>query len=301
MIPLRGWAISNAGPAPLSPLAASGVKRFGASMTRLEGDGSYVARVVRPRPASTAKPEYRSASRPAVPPPARPQGNAGGDTRTQRRVRVVLADNERVLREGLRLILGAAEGIEIVGDSPLNLQASEVIGTVRPDVGLLHVTTLGRDDLELIRTISERHRETKLLVLTSVMEEAIILKALKAGAKGCLSREASVADLVKAIHVIDVGELWVERRLMARLLEGEGGREGSDQGRSREGLTVREQEVLKLLVSGLANKDIAQSLVISERTVKTHLNNIFRKINVTRRLEAVLYAIRKGLGRPSSA
>jgi len=135
-------------------------------------------------------------------------------------------------------------------------------------------------------------------MLTVANDEAMILKALKAGAKGYLSKDVGISDLIKAIQAVHQGELWVERKLMARFFEGEAiaDPKGEDRsGKTKEGLTPREQEVLRFLTKGTTNKEIAKALFISEKTVKSHLNSIFRKLKVSRRLQAILYAIRRGL------
>lgn len=215
------------------------------------------------------------------------------------RIRVVIADDHRLFREGLRLILSREGGIDIVGEATNGLQTIEVVSDLQPDVVLLDITMPGMDGIEVIRPVKEKSPETKPLMLTARMDEPMIFKALKAGAKGYLSKDACVSDLIKAIQAVHQGELWVERKLIARFVDGEAGAEvkGEDRpGRPREALTPREEEVLRLLASGGTNKEIAQVLFISEKTVKSHLNRIFRKLNVTRRLQAILYAIHRGLG-----
>jgi len=139
---------------------------------------------------------------------------------------------------------------------------------------------------------------TKAIMLAAAMNERTIFKALKAGAKGYLSRNASVSNLIKAIKAVHEGDVWVERKLIARFFQGEATlhfqrEEGG--GMTNQELTPREQEILRYLPYGLTNKEIAQALFISEKTVKSHLNSIFKKLNVTRRLQAILYAIRQGL------
>jgi two-component system NarL family response regulator len=135
-------------------------------------------------------------------------------------------------------------------------------------------------------------------MLAAAMNETAIFKALKAGAKGYLLRNASVSNLIKAIKAVQEGDVWVERKLMARFCEGEATLHSQREergGMTNRKLTPREQEILRYLTNGLTNKEIGQALFISEKTVKSHLNSIFKKLNVTRRLQAILYAIRQGL------
>ncbi|MCK5721119.1 MAG: response regulator transcription factor, partial [Gammaproteobacteria bacterium] len=138
---------------------------------------------------------------------------------------------------------------------------------------------------------------TKALMLTASKDETKILKSLKAGAKGYLSKNTTISGLIKAIKVVNKGQLWVERELVARYFNGDitadMGREGRQE-KMKEVLTLREQDVLRLLLKGSTNKEIANDLFISEKTVKSHLNKIFKKLNVSRRLDAILTAIKLG-------
>jgi len=130
------------------------------------------------------------------------------------------------------------------------------------------------------------------------MDEAMIFKALKAGAKGYLSKDACISDLIRAIHAVHQGELWVERKLTARFLDEEAvadSKAEDPRGRTKVGLSPREEEVLRLLTTGSTNKEIGEALFISEKMVKSHLNSVFKKLDVTRRLQAILYAISRGL------
>lgn len=213
-------------------------------------------------------------------------------------IRVVIADDHRLFREGLRLILSREASIETVGEAANSLQTIDLVSDLKPDVLLLSINMPSMDGIEVIMPLKEKSPATKPLVLTAAVDDALIFQALKAGAKGYLSKDASVFDLFKAIQVVYRGDLWVERKLIARFFEEEASaafKGGGRRGRTQEGLTLREREILRLLASGCANKDIAQSLFISEKTVKSHLNSIFRKLHVTGRLQAVLYAIHRGL------
>jgi len=213
-------------------------------------------------------------------------------------IRVVIANDNRLFREGIRLILRQEEDIEIVGEAVSGLQTINAIQDLKPDVVLLAITMAEMNGIQVIPAIIQKSPKTKALVLTAAMDEATIFKSLRAGAKGYLSKDSSVSDLSKAIKVVHRGELWIERKLMSRFFEQEviaDSKGGNLHGRTKEELTPREQEVLSLLTTGRTNKEIARGLFISEKTVKTHLNSIFRKLKVTRRLEAVLYAISEGL------
>jgi DNA-binding NarL/FixJ family response regulator len=213
-------------------------------------------------------------------------------------IRIVIADGHRLFREGMCLILGQEKGIQIVGEAVNELQTINVVNELKPDVVLLDITIAKIDGTQVVVPIRQKSPKTKALMLTAALDEAMIFKSLKAGAKGYVSKDSSVSDLTKAIKAVHQGELWIERKLMSRFFDQEAiadSKGGNPHGRTKEGLTPREREVLHFLATGCTNKEIAQDLFISEKTVKTHLSSIFRKLKVTRRLQAILCAIREGL------
>jgi NarL family two-component system response regulator LiaR len=211
------------------------------------------------------------------------------------KIKIVIADDRRLIRDSLRVVLSREKNIQIVGEATSGPETLDVIGDLKPDVLLIDYFMPGVDGVEAIPPVIEKSPNTKILMLTLRMDEAVIFEALKAGAKGYISKNASISDLVKAIQTVHEGELWVERKMISTFFE-QGGAGRKDQGDTpKDGLTEREQEVLMCLTSGTTNKEIAAALSISEKTVKSHLNSIFRKLHVSRRLEAILYAINKGL------
>ncbi|HEV8664244.1 MAG TPA: response regulator transcription factor [Candidatus Methylomirabilis sp.] len=213
-------------------------------------------------------------------------------------IRSVIVHDHKLVREGLRLILSRDESIEIVGELAHGPRTIDAISELKPDVVLLDLSAPEKDGIDLIREIKVRTPATKVVLLTAALDEAATLRALKAGAQGYLSRHAGASDLIKAIRTVLQGELWVERKLIPRLLEAEAfsdPKAESARESSGEELTGREREILRLLASGSTNKEIGQALSISEKTVKNHLNSIFKKLQVTRRLKAILYAIQRGL------
>ncbi len=160
-------------------------------------------------------------------------------------IRVVIADDHLLLREMLCQILRQEKSIEVVGEAGNGLQTIDVIIDLKPDIVLLDIKMPEMDGIKVLPVIREKSPKTKALMLTVSKDEAMILKALKAGAKGYLSKDVGISDLIKAIQAVHQGELWVERKLMARFFEGEAiaGPKGEDRsGKTREGLTTREQE-----------------------------------------------------------
>jgi two-component system NarL family response regulator len=214
------------------------------------------------------------------------------------KIRVVIADTHGLFREMLRLVLRREGSIKIVGEAVDMRQTIDVTDNIKPDILLLDGTMPKMDGIEILSEIREKSLKTKALMLTANKDEATIFKALKGGAKGFLSKDVSISDLIKAIQAVHNGEVWLERKLIARFLEGEAlanSRGESRAGSQKKMLTPREKEVLCRLTTGCTNKEIATALFISEKTVKNHLNSIFRKLDVSRRLQAILYAINQGL------
>ena len=213
-------------------------------------------------------------------------------------LQVIIVDDHRLFREGLRLILKGMNGVDIVAEAANGIQAIELIDKLKPDIAIVDITIPQLNGCNLLTVIKQKSPETKALMLTNSTDEDAIIKALMAGAKGYLSKDASVSCLLNAIKVIDNGELWVERKLIAKYFNDAANSNSVQQEprkKANQALTPREKEVLHLLTEGKTNKEIAQKLFISEKTVKSHLNRIFKKFNVTRRLEAILYAIKQGL------
>ncbi len=183
-------------------------------------------------------------------------------------IRLVIADNHQLFRTGLRLILDSEAGIALGGEAADGLETIEVVSTIQPDVLLLDISLPGTNGIGVLRTLKEKSPATKPLLLVTTRDEGLIFTALRAGAKGYLLKDTTVANLTKAIQAVHEGELWVERKLVARFVEAETTAEVQEENRqdgTQQALTTREGEILRLLTSGGTNKEIAQALFISER------------------------------------
>jgi two-component system nitrate/nitrite response regulator NarL len=212
------------------------------------------------------------------------------------KITVVIAHDHRLIRDSLRAVLSKDQNIQILGEATNGFETLDIIGDLEPDVVLLDFNISELDVVELIQSIINKSPKTKVLKLMFSTDETLIFQALKAGAKGYISKNASLSDLKKAIQTVYKGELWIERKMISSFFDQENEIVVEDQNCTIEaGLTKREREVLLCLSSGSTNKQIANTLCISEKTVKCHLNSIFKKLNVSRRLEAILYAINRGL------
>ncbi|GAA4126186.1 response regulator transcription factor [Nocardioides fonticola] len=203
-------------------------------------------------------------------------------------VRVVLVDDHAVIRAGLAQLLAAATDIEVVGEASDGAQAVEVATTLVPDVVLMDLQMPGTDGVTATRRIKQSGLPIDVLVLTSYSDNERILGALDAGAVGYLLKDADPDDVIAGIRAVARGESPMHPKAARALL---GSRPSTGQGQ----LTNRELEVLALVREGLANKQIARRLEISERTVKAHLTSAFARIGVTDRTQAALWAERNGL------
>ncbi len=213
-------------------------------------------------------------------------------------IRIVIATDRQVVREVLAQILDREESTALIGVASHALQAIDMARRLQPDVVLLDMAIPGMDPIDVLLSIKQLSPTTKPFVLPWRTDNNLTWKALEAGARGYLLGEASVPDLIKAIEAVHQGELWVGRSLILEELAERGALAdvtGPDQHGAGPALTKRETDILRSLSSGGTNKDIAKALCISEKTVKCHLNSVFRKLQVTRRVQAILYAADRGL------
>jgi DNA-binding NarL/FixJ family response regulator len=228
-------------------------------------------------------------------------------------VRVVLADDQALLRKGFRMILEAEDGIEIVGEAADGSDAVRLVELYRPDVVLMDVRMPVLDGIEATRAIttSDAGSETRVLILTTFDLDEYAFSALRAGASGFLLKDVPPADLVGAIRTVARGDAVVSPRVTRRLLEeyadklpdlapnGGGSTSTSDGHPALAQLTERETEVLLAVADGLSNAEIAERLYVSEATVKSHVGRLLAKLGLRDRVQAVVFAFQSGLVRPS--
>jgi two-component system, NarL family, response regulator LiaR len=213
-------------------------------------------------------------------------------------IRILLADDHVMLRQGTAEILRKEADIEVVGEADDGQQAIDLTLQLRPDIVVMDVRMPVLSGLEATRRIREDMPEVQVLVLTAYDDDQYVFSLLQAGASGYLLKTAPVYELVKAIRLVKSGESPLDpsiaRKVVIRMTGDQGSRIPVGDETPIESLTFREQEVLHLLSRGLNNQAIAEALYISDRTVQAHLTNIFAKMGVSSRLEAVLTAIRRG-------
>ncbi len=211
-------------------------------------------------------------------------------------ITVIVADDHALFREGLIMLLSQHNDIKVVGEAADGLQAVSLVEALQPDILLLDIRMPKVGGLDVLATIRLKSPRTRTLILSGFLEDEYITEAFHRGAKGYLVKVATHQDLVKAIRTTHAGELWAERKVLSQVVDSLLQKmEGLNTPLSAlpETLTEREQEVVKWVIQGMMNKEIAAQLGISEKTVKAHLSNIFSKLKVSRRLQLLLHQIAK--------
>jgi DNA-binding NarL/FixJ family response regulator len=226
-------------------------------------------------------------------------------------IRVLIVEDQTVVREGLVTVVGLGEGIEVAGAAADGEEGIRLVHELQPDVVLMDLRMPRLDGVEATRRICGEAAAPRVIVLTTYTDDESVLAALQAGAVGYLSKDAHVEDIERAIHTVHDGHALFDpevQRLLADSLRarlaGEAVSQGAPGGvpaglsRTPDGLTQREVEVLRLVASGLSNSQMARRLFISEATVKTHIHNILTKAGLRDRVQAVGYALRTGIWKP---
>ena len=203
---------------------------------------------------------------------------------------VLIADDHPFVRHGLRTFLETLDDVEVVGEAGNGAEAVEQAARLVPDVVLMDLVMPELDGVEATRRIRAESPTTKVIVLTSFDADEQVFPAIKAGAAGYLLKDVRPAELAEAVRKASRGEALLAPSVAAKLMQ-----EVAGDRSPAAGLTERELEVLRLIARGLSNKMIARELVVSEKTVKTHVSNILAKLHLTDRTQAALYAVREGL------
>jgi DNA-binding NarL/FixJ family response regulator len=220
---------------------------------------------------------------------------------------VLLVDDQSLLRMGMRLVLDAADGLDVVGEAGDGEAALTQVAALDPDVVLMDVRMPGMNGIEATARIVAEHPRSRVLILTTFDLDEYAFEGLRAGASGFLLKDAPPAELVQAIRSVASGDAVVSPRITRRMLDLFADRmpetaSPPEQPRvdpRRESLTPREEEVLRAVAEGLSNLEIAERLVVSETTVKTHVGRVLAKLGVRDRVQAVVWAYETGLVRPS--
>ncbi len=236
-----------------------------------------------------------------------PDKNTGNEAEsavaeTPRKIRVVIADDHPIVRDGLKKLLGLEEDIEVVGEACDGRELLEKLDELEPDVVLLDLRMPNLDGLGALQAMQHTNRtKSKVIVLTASEDKNEFVQAMKLGCSGIVLKQTSADLIVKSIRKVYGGEIWLDSHTTAAVMRqfatvGESsGPSAGGRVRERSPLSAREREIVALVAQGFKNKEMAEKMFISEQTVKNHLHNIFDKLGVSDRLELALYAIHKGL------
>jgi DNA-binding NarL/FixJ family response regulator len=211
-------------------------------------------------------------------------------------LRVLVVDDQKIVREGLATILDLLAEVSVVGTAANGYEALDLVARRRPDVVLMDLHMPELDGVNATRRIVAEHPATAVLILTTYGEDDDALEALRVGARGVLTKDAGREEISRALHQAAAGHMTLASPLQARLLAAAAPPDAPVRAELPDGLTAREAEVLSLIAAGFNNREIAGRLVISETTVKTHVNHLFAKIDARDRAAAINYAAAHGLG-----
>jgi two-component system, NarL family, nitrate/nitrite response regulator NarL len=218
---------------------------------------------------------------------------------TAKMIRIMLADDHPVVREGLRKLIELEDDLQVVAEAADGREVLEAIKDIKPDIVLLDLKMPGMDGLAVLQTLQHLKTVSKTIVLTASEDKNEWVQAMKMGCCGIVVKQTDPELILKSIRKVYGGEIWLDSHTTAAVMRqfaapGEGGGTGRG-GRSRSPLSNREREIVALVAQGYRNREMAEKMFISEQTVKNHLHNIFDKLGVSDRLELALYAIHKGL------
>ena len=211
------------------------------------------------------------------------------------KIKVLVADDHTILRQGIKSLLANEEEIEVIGEAKNGREALTIIEETLPDVILMDIAMPGLNGLEATRRIKKKFPRMKVLVLTMYTNEEYIFQILNAGANGYLVKETAFQDLISAIKAVYKNEAFMSPSISKKVINSYIKRAQNDEKQTCEILTTREREILQLIVEGNSSKKIAEILFISPKTVETHRTHIMDKLNIHNRTGLVKYAIRKGI------
>jgi DNA-binding NarL/FixJ family response regulator len=211
-------------------------------------------------------------------------------------IKIVIADDHGLFREGLKRLLSSEKSFQVIGEASNNEEAVEVVDRMQPDILILDLKMPSGDAVETLREIATKSPATKVVILTAFAEEENLLRTARGRARGYLLKGVSTATLIEALKKVSAGEVWVDRELPAgadfeRITKSQSFDFGPPANDTLQALTKRELEILRLVAEGLSNEEIGKKIFISPKTVKTHLSNIFDKLQVHNRFKAALWVM----------
>ncbi|MGB6430486.1 MAG: response regulator transcription factor [Candidatus Acidiferrales bacterium] len=206
-------------------------------------------------------------------------------------IRILVADDHLIFREGLRKLLDSEEGLVIVGEAANGNDCVKLIAKLKPDILLLDLRMPDKDGLAVLEEVNFDSLPTRVIVLTAAEDDRDVVRAMRLGARGIVLKQSASDLLVKSIYKVFGGEIWLDNHMTAEVMKAFTKSADSGPRREKPLLSDREKEIVQLVAQGYRNKEIGEKLFISEQTVKNHLHNIFDKLGVSDRLELALYAI----------
>src|SRR4051794_16167858 len=230
-----------------------------------------------------------------------------GDPPTKQKIRIVVADDHPIFRDGLCRLLGLEEDFEVVAQAQDGRQVLEILQQLEPDILLLDLKMPGLDGLGTLQRLQAAHNKTRVIVLTASDDKNEFVQAMKLGTSGIVLKQTATEMLIKSIRKVHAGEIWLDSHTTAAVIRQFVAAEetqsapppppvpSAPRDRERSPLSQREREIVALVAQGFKNKEMAEKMFISEQTVKNHLHNIFDKLGVSDRLELALYAIHNNL------
>ena len=207
------------------------------------------------------------------------------------KIKILIADDHAVFRDGLRKLLDSEEEITIVGEAHNGAECIKKLGELKPDILLLDLRMPDKNGLAVLEEVNFDTLPTRVIVLTAAEDDRDVVRAMRLGARGVVLKESAIDLLVKSIHRVHAGEIWLDSHMTAEVINAFSASSKSGARSEKPLLSDREMEVVQLVAQGFQNKEIGIKLLISEQTVKNHLHNIFDKLGVSDRLELALYAI----------
>jgi two-component system, NarL family, nitrate/nitrite response regulator NarL len=206
-------------------------------------------------------------------------------------VRILVADDHAIFRDGLRKLLEGADDVQIIGEASNGTECIKMLAKLKPDILLLDLRMPEKDGLGVLEEINFDTTTTRVIVLTAAEDDRDVVRAMRLGARGVVLKQSASDLLLKSIRKVSDGEIWLDNRMTAEVVEAFTKSSEAGQRREKPLLSDREKEIVQLVAQGFRNREIGEKLFISEQTVKNHLHNIFDKLGVSDRLELALYAI----------
>ncbi|MBI3404215.1 MAG: response regulator transcription factor [Acidobacteria bacterium] len=211
--------------------------------------------------------------------------------KAKQNIRILIADDHPIFRDGLRKLLEGAEDITIVGEASSGNECVQMLGKLKPDILLLDLRMPDKDGLAVLEEVNFETTGTRVIVVTAAEDDRDVVRAMRLGARGVVLKQSATDLLIKSIQKVFAGEIWLDSRMTSEVMKAF--QKSSESGPRREKplLSDREREIVQLVAQGFRNREIGEKLFISEQTVKNHLHNIFDKLGVSDRLELALYAL----------